>query len=57
MKSTHKLYMLKRSRRAILVDKNYLFKPKGSKMYRKDSKKIGKHEIENYSFNLCLKIA
>ena len=41
MKSTHKLYMQKRSRKAILVEKNNLFKPKGSKMYRKISKKIG----------------
>ena len=41
MKSTDKLYMQKRSRKAILVDKNNLFKPKGPKMYRKISKKIG----------------
>ena len=53
MKSTHKLYMQKSTRRAILANKNNLFKSEAWKMDRKTVKsrlRSMRHEVENFPF-------
>ena len=58
MKSTHKLYMQKSTRRAILANKNNLFKSEASKMDRKIVKTRQRSmRLKISHFNLRLKIA